>query len=433
MKKCKILLIQVLAFVLTFGFLACGTCLAQAADSVNTSKNSELKTTAEDSSEGAVTVSTNRMPVISKELEEFPYIALVTGDDVNVRSGPATPYYPVCKVNKGQEVIVTMVRPGKTNWSRIEPVPGAIAYIAEEYVEILENAAVQGAKNSGVDILGKEVLTGIVTGSDVRVRAGSVDMAPENAYRVLMLAQKGQQLVVLGKSNGYYKIVPPRGSYFWVASEYLSLKENTTSTDVVSLRDETAENLEKVVEPGELQGQYVTLKAILDKYDAVQSLPLMERDYTSLKEEVQKLADTTDSPAVKKTAEVLVKNIITGVSAQKQITASIEQDKKIEDAMLKIDQAVVQALKEMTPADTSPDVVVVKGKLEKSAVFTSGVSKRFIMLDGNGLISCYVSGDNLEAFIGKNVSVSGPASYDPFGKTRVIEAVKVVEIATDPQ
>ncbi len=424
MKNCKLFSILKLATVLLVVSITSVSCMAQGTSGQLPESNGNLNSSVEYSGVSTINNSANRTPVTSRNVEEFPYIAIVTGDDVYVRSGPGAPYYPVCKVHKGQEVIVTMESPGKTSWSRVEPVPGSVAYISSDFVQILEGA-------SSVDVLGKEVLTGVVTGNDVNIRAGSVDMAPENAYRVLMKAEKGQQLSIVGKLNGFYKIVPPRGSYFWVASDYLARKQSVSRTEVVSLRDQTEQKLlEKAVSPGELQSQYITLKDILNKYDLVQSKSLMERDYGALRAEVQQLAQNTDSPAVKSTVEVILKNIVAGENAQKQVNASIEQDSKIEEAMLKIDQAVVQALKEMSPVSASPDIVVIKGKLDKSAVFTSGASKRYILIDESGLIVCYVSGDGLEQYIGKSVSISGPVSYDPFGKTRVVEAIKVVEVSS---
>ena len=428
MKKYNLLTIMTLTLVMYGSSLLVNHCYAQAANAANSAENKEILLTQTKSDNTSESNSSNSMPVISSGLDGYPYIAVVAGEDVYVRSGPATPYYPVCKLKKGQEVIVTLERPGKKNWSRVEPVPGTIAYIATEYVKLLDVNAINGAASAGVDLLGREIITGIVTGDNVRVRAGSVDITPENAYRVLMLAQNGQQVDIVGKTGDFYKIVPPKGSYFWVCSDFLKKKDTSNSLDINVLRDQTDKQMKDVVEPGELKGNYVTLKGILDKYEAIQAISLMDRDYTALKAEITQLAEETDSPSVKNTAQVLIENIVRGENAQKQVAASIEQDKKIEEAMDKIDQAVVKALKEMSPASSSPDVIVAKGKLAESAVFSSGVSKRYILMDSKGVITCYVSGDNLEPYVGKFISVSGPASYNPFGKTRIIEAVKVVEL-----
>ena len=396
----------------------------------------------------------NKKPVNSVDPDGFPFIGVVKGDNVYVRSGPATPYYPVGKLSKNQEVIVTQIRPGKTNWARIEPVAGCFAYISSQYVEVLdtvsieadesdvdtdpgmEDEAVEAAEEdsgaekdaSKVNLLGKELLTGVVTADNVRIRAGSIDIAPQNANRVLMLAKKGQQVKVIGKRDDFYKIVPPRGSYFWVSAEFITRSNKSTAANLNLLRNKTRDEIATVKTTDELKTQYVQLNDVLKKYEAVQKMPLMDRDYASLRSDIEKMAKETDSATVKSTAEMLLKTILKGETAQKQLVAAIAQDKKIEEAMLKIDQAVDKALKENMPANDAPDIIVVKGKLTESAVFTTGVTKRYLLLNESGMISCYVSGKGLDKYVGKNVSISGPTSFDPSTQTRFIEASKVVLI-----
>ncbi len=397
--------------------------------------------------------SVNNMPVNSNITSDFPYIGVITSESVYVRSGPATPYYPVGKLTKGQEVIVTQIRPGKRSWARVEPVPGSFAYISCEFVKILDTIDSNNMEltdsdenidestpnetdeeadvtddNEQVGLLGKELLTGIVTGDNVRIRAGSIDISPTNANRVLMLAKKGQEVKVIGKRDEFYKIVPPRGSYFWVAADYIKRSDKTSLDYVNEVRNQNSELIANVTSSDELKSQYVQLRDVLNEYEAVQKMPLMDRDYATLRLHVEKLGKETDSETVKSTAEMLLKTILKGETAQKQLLASIAQDKQIEEAMLKIDQAVDKALRENTPADDSPDIIVVKGKLAKSAVFTTGVTKRYLLLDNAGLISYYVSGDDLEKYVGRQISVSGPSSFDPSTQTKFIEASRVIVI-----
>ena len=51
--------------------------------------------------EAKVTVS---IPKTEKEFE--PYVGIITGERINIRSGPAEPYYPIGFLNKGDKVIV---------------------------------------------------------------------------------------------------------------------------------------------------------------------------------------------------------------------------------------------------------------------------------------------------------------------------------------
>ncbi len=425
MRNCNLLLLLALTLFTCSFFSSTQTCSAQqqtAASQVSSGTENSLSTNAAGDQSGTTS---NSMPVTSSDVEEFPYIALVLSDDVYVRSGPATPYYPVCKLKKGQDVVVTMVRPGKTNWSRVEPVDGTIAYIAAEFVDLEEG----------------QTSKGIVNSKDVRVRAGSADIAPENAYRVLMLAQTGQEVTILGQVGSFYKIVPPQGCYFWIASEFLKKKSEVSNDELDTLRDavvdvvseKQAEELKTPEMTPEVKSQFDLLRELLVKYEGVQGLPLISRDYSVIEKEVKQLSEKATATTVKKTVEIMLENIAQGIAAQQRISESLDQSKDIADAMKQIDDAVVKVLEEISPAADANDVIVVKGRLEPSAVFNSEVSQRYVLMDDQGLISCYVVGENLKALLGKRVSVSGPVSYDPFGKTRVVTAVKVVELSSAEQ
>jgi SH3-like domain-containing protein len=56
-----------------------------------------------------------------------PYIAEITGNDVNIRSGPGTNYYRCGKLNKDDKVEVLSAQLG---WSRIVPPPGSFSWIS---------------------------------------------------------------------------------------------------------------------------------------------------------------------------------------------------------------------------------------------------------------------------------------------------------------
>ena len=51
--------------------------------------------------------------------DEFPYVAFINADEVNVRSGPGDNYYPVMKLNRGDRVEVYRHDPG--GWYAIRP------------------------------------------------------------------------------------------------------------------------------------------------------------------------------------------------------------------------------------------------------------------------------------------------------------------------
>ncbi len=84
----------------------------------------------------------------------FPYIAQITGDSVNIRSGPGTNHYPCGKLSKTDRVKVVGSR---FSWSRIVPPASCFSWISAQHVSVDPN----------------NPTVGIVTGDAVRVYAGS--------------------------------------------------------------------------------------------------------------------------------------------------------------------------------------------------------------------------------------------------------------------
>ena len=105
--------------------------------------------------EGAISAEDVNEPVFPP----FPYIAQITADNVNIRSGPGTNYYSCGKLyNANRAKVVAR----KFSWSQIVPPKGSFSWISKQYVEIDPN----------------EPGSGIVTGDNVRVYAGSAHLKP---------------------------------------------------------------------------------------------------------------------------------------------------------------------------------------------------------------------------------------------------------------
>ncbi|MCK5270434.1 MAG: SH3 domain-containing protein, partial [Sedimentisphaerales bacterium] len=186
-----------------------------------------------------------------------PYLGVITGDNVNIRSGPAEIYYAVGKLRKGQQVVVSGERHGKKNWAMIEPTDQCFSYISKKYVviqdvsdvpdsavlqetpplqETIPSATAPAVSDIpadspadaslektviGDDKLGqppiapvekpaaRKFLRGMVTGNFVRVRVGSIKVPPVNARQVQTRLNYGAVVQVIGERDDFYKIVPP--------------------------------------------------------------------------------------------------------------------------------------------------------------------------------------------------------------------------------
>jgi len=148
-----------------------------------------------------------------------PFVGVVTGDDVYVRSGPSQSYYDIAKANEGDIVrVVDLMH----SWYVIEAPEGTYSYIAKQYVEVAGDGE-----------------TGTVTGNRVRVRAPSkAGPTIEQSYKSQLKLDRGATVEVLGEAGSFYKIVPPQGAMAYIHSDYV---REATAGDIAAARQVDAD------------------------------------------------------------------------------------------------------------------------------------------------------------------------------------------------
>ena len=147
----------------------------------------------------------------------------VTGNAVNVRSGPGTGYAVLGSVNKGQSFSVTGVSGG---WYKIS-YNGATAYISGEYMD-LGGSTATAATPAPAATQTESQGTGVITGNYVRMRSG-----PSTGYAVLGTYNVGAKMTITGQSGDWYA-VSCDGKNGYVYKQYLSqsgVTANVTSMD----------------------------------------------------------------------------------------------------------------------------------------------------------------------------------------------------------
>ncbi len=140
------------------------------------------------------------------EPEALLWVGVVTGNDVNIRSGPDSNYYAVGRAQVGQQVRVFGEMYG---WLKIEPLPGMYSLVDESYVDVTAEGR------------------GIINGDKVRIRAGG-ELSPQ-AYAVQVKLDRGAEVTILGqrearldnKTQRFYQIAPPRGAYLWISADFV--------------------------------------------------------------------------------------------------------------------------------------------------------------------------------------------------------------------
>ena len=161
---------------------------------------------------------------------EFPYKAYASSDDVYVRSGPGTNYYPTAKLKRGEAVEVYRHDPG--GWYAIRPPRQSFSWVLARQLDSAE---------AGVAVVNAERAV---------ARVGSIFSDMRDVIQVRL--NKGER-VELAESQPvadgkWYKVVPPAGEFRWVNKEYLDRQApevELTSDD--SDADEEDEDDEKPV------------------------------------------------------------------------------------------------------------------------------------------------------------------------------------------
>lgn len=141
---------------------------------------------------------------------QFPYDAVVMGEDVYVRSGPGKNYYATSRLQKDDRVTVHRHDPG--GWYMIAPPAGSFSWIDAVQVERTGNRGVISIQDEDGQAI---------------VRIGSM-LSDDHAYTGRQL-QSGDEVEILGEETlstdgrrvKMLKIVPPAREYRWVKGDYI--------------------------------------------------------------------------------------------------------------------------------------------------------------------------------------------------------------------
>jgi N-acetylmuramoyl-L-alanine amidase len=148
---------------------------------------------------GALAIADNRNGDGSEEKKEKDfeaYNARITGDSVNIRSGPGVAYTAVTEADEGYIVLVTGTEGG---WTQIRMPYECLLWIHRDYVNLDEDTDI-----------------GAVTGDNVNVR-----IAPRLGTTVVGQVDEGMYLVVTGEDGDWFEIRSPSTASAYVYSDYV--------------------------------------------------------------------------------------------------------------------------------------------------------------------------------------------------------------------
>lgn len=135
--------------------------------------------------------------------EEYPYLGLITRNDINVRSGASVNFETICKLSKNDKVSVV----GKSyDWYKIILPKGATCFVNEKYLSIEDSVGSSGSMRAG-----------FVTGDRVNVRA-----KPGENFSIVGRLNKGDKVKIVKKTGEWYGIEPTESCFGWVHSKFVS-------------------------------------------------------------------------------------------------------------------------------------------------------------------------------------------------------------------
>jgi uncharacterized protein YraI len=344
-------------------------------------------------------------------LPSVPYIAEITGSNINIRSGPGMNYYRCGKLNKPDRVTVVG---HKSGWSRIVPPPGSFSWISKQYLQI-------DPKNPTI---------GIVTADEVRVWAGSELVEPIHSASLQIKLNIGRTVALMGEEkSGYCKIVPPEGAYLWVSTQYtkflnplddteMKYTEPQPTYEVPVLETESAPQPKETpptIRPPEdkLLKEYYELEK---QIESERGKPVAEQDYGNIKEALTGIVNKANSHKAGRYAKFQLERINRfeiARNAGEKIQVLDRQLAQLREQIRKTGQerlAQVQDLGRFT----------VIGQFRPSQVYNlqSG-PKRYLLLDESQKVLCYsqpadeVQDIDLNDLMNSRVGLVGWIKTDP--------------------
>lgn len=369
---------------------------------------------------------------------DFPYIARVTGENVNVRSGPGTNHYRCEQLDHGTEVTVVSTSQG---WAQIAPVEGTFSWIASSYVR-------RDPERENI---------GVVTGDRVRVYAGSDFIRPIYSTSVQVHLNSGDEVELLGQETGnYYKIVPPEGAYFWMSDMYLEpvrpvgQPEEPEPVEEPQPEPEPEDMDEADESPAEPEGEDEVEEpsaeqeeadkdepSALDKYRAIEERiraerekDFLEQDYSEIKEELGQLV-TDERDTVSRYAEFAlahIERIESAIEASRQLN---RESSHLERTLANIESARQRRLEQIRDMGR----YAVTGYLQRSFVFQDQADGTYYrILDERGRLLCYavardgVDTERAEQLIGRHVGLVGQIVPNPQTGAAIIRFTDIEEL-----
>jgi len=358
------------------------------------------------------------------------WLGNVTGTDVYVRATADPAGYPCMKLSRPAQV--TVVAQEGDRYKILPPV-GAFSVISKDYVK-LEPGGQRGT----------------VTGENVHVRAGTAVLGwtrIKDHYAVQGKLRKGDRVRVVGSGETYYKIVPPKGAYFYIAAQFVQpasaapapaaplapttrpapgAPETATTQSATGRREIVADEPEM----DDLKAAIARFEAIETRLKAEYEKPVAERDLRKLLADYESL-EVDGKGYLQPYVDARVGFLERAIAQMDELQKMAELLRETRERQRELD---LQRMKIEMAATTRPaPAYAAAGILLPSAVFygAPGAPKRYVVRDPDTLritayAQCTTDAVNLADAGGKEVGLLGSTTYDRQLGADIIEVRQVV-------
>jgi hypothetical protein len=352
------------------------------------------------------------------------YVAEVIRKDAPVRSGQNDQAYHCVLLSPPANVTVVST---KGDWLKILPPPGCYSVIGKSHVRTDANAQ-----------------RGTVIADNVWARAGGF---PEKRGEFHMLQQAmsaGDLVRILGEIGDYYKIVPPRGSYFWIAARDVrkigesAPAETSPATPATATTRPTSTQpsiAPSEVAPDPADAEVTALKALDALLASEYKKPWDERDFGALLARYKAMKVTENSGVGPYLAERidLIETEIQRRSDMQEAARIAEQGQEQHEAF----RAMRARLALATPTGPATRFLA-RGIVTESLVYpgTQAIPKRYVLRDPQSLkASAYLKAqgdEDLASLTGKLVGLYGDEDFDRGAGVVLIAVKKAVVLEEAP-
>ena len=351
-----------------------------------------------------------------ESIPSFPYVAEITDDNVNIRSGPGTNYYRCGKLKAGDRVKVVA---SKHSWSHIVPPAGSFSWISKQYVSI-------DPDNPSV---------GTVTGNAVRVYAGSDSLKPIHSTTVQLQFNKGDKVRLMGEEIGdYYKIAPPTGAYLWVLTQYTKPLGGVGEVPLIVEAPAEPEADIPAVVPTSIAVESEKLKeyyALAEQIEAERAKPMAQQNYAKVKKALAGLAGIREAGKAARYSEFAIKQI-----ERYELALAVDKEVQLQDSQL---QHIFERIEKSRAIKLTqvPELggFTVVGQFQTSRIYGPEEElKHYRIIDDSGQTVCYAlpegsaSKVDLSKLVGRRVGVVGTVEPHPQTKSALVRFTKITEL-----